>query len=124
MGYENQKSEEFDNLVEEYLEFLYNPKVQRKYKLKAFMKGMASVFDISGKSSLHINHPIYSRNDLTDNQKSLIGTASDFKKTEKTLDKIIMGEETKEDISKEKAVWGKILLIKYMKVLKKLMLAV
>lgn len=107
MVYENQKAEEFDKLVDEYIEYLENPKVQRKYKLKAFMKGVASVFDISGKSSSHISHPIYSRNDLTSSQKNLISTASAFKKTEKTLDKILAGEETEKDIPKEEAVQGR-----------------
>lgn len=110
-------AQEFDESVSEYnkwLTTLENPKVQKRNRWLAFFRGMGSVLDIFGNSSsnqtFQYNHPFYSRDNLTPEQKDAIALASDWQKVNKDLDNIISSNQSNEDISIEDAKTGKILV--------------
>ncbi|MFH1589854.1 MAG: hypothetical protein ABIB43_04775 [archaeon] len=108
--------QEFDESVAKYNEWLASSedsKVQRRNNWKDFLKGMGSVLDIFGNyfSKKNMNgHPLYSRVDLTAEQKDSIGLASDWQRVDRNLDKIILGDSSNGDISVEDAKAGKQLI--------------
>ena len=92
-------AEEFDESVGKYNEWLaslLNPKVQRRNWWGALFRGVDSVSYIFGSFSdlrtFGYNHPLYSRHDLTPEQKDVIAIASDLQRFDNNLDRIISGD--------------------------------
>lgn len=107
-------AQEFDKSVSEYNEWLAsleNPKVQKKNNWRAFFRGMGSILDIFGNSfstqTFAYGHLLYSRADLSPEQKDAIALASDWQRVDRSLDKILLSESSNDDISVEDAKAGK-----------------
>lgn len=109
---------EFDDAVEKYNRWLKSIKqISKKPKAKQISKwnkwrnyliGAGSIIDLfPNQTKINIKkkhiHPLYSRKDLTLQQKQAISLASDLKRVNKTLDKIISGNLLDKDISPEGA---------------------
>ena len=109
--------QEFDKLVMKYnerLASLENPKVQKRNKWRAFFNGMGSVLEIFGNpfdtKTFEYSHQLYSKDNLTPEQKDAIELASVWQKVDKKLDNIISGNLSNENISVENAKAGKLLV--------------
>lgn len=107
-------AKEFDEYVTKYNEWLASledQKVQRHSKLRSFLRGMGSVLDIFGVSSLNSNFryvpPLYSGGDLSSTQREVVALASDWQRVDRTLDKIISGDSSEGDFSVEEEGVGK-----------------
>jgi len=106
-------AKEFDEFVSQYNEWLVslgNPKVQRQNRWHAFFRGMGSVLDLFGTSSLSLSeysHPLYPRGDLTSEQKDAIALASDWQRVDRALDTILSGDSSNGDISVKDATQGR-----------------
>jgi len=106
-----QKFDETVIVFNKWLESLKNPKSQRRDKLRALLAGSGSILDISGDTPIDSNarniHPLYSRKDLTHYQKDAVALASDWKRVEMNLDKILSDNSSDGQISVEDARAGK-----------------
>jgi hypothetical protein len=103
-------TKEFDETVREYNEWLSSlePEAQKINYRRAFLRGMDSIFGGMGSffgsscrektSESEYEHPLYSREDLSPEQKDAIALASDFQRADMSLDKIIAGEPSEENI--------------------------
>lgn len=113
MTLENIYAKEFDENVNQYNEWLKsmeNPSFIRKTKLHSFFKGMSSIFDIYGGQSIKetsYDNPLYSNENLTQNQKDAIALGSDWQRINLSLDQIISGELESEGISIKDAIQSK-----------------
>jgi hypothetical protein len=119
---------EFDETVKSYNQWLASKEkpedneAKRKQRRKAFLRGMSSVRDFYGMGfslnpdSKRINlvlgvmdeindsiHPLYDRADLAPEQMDAIALASDWQRVGNSLEKVIAGEITDFEISKDDA---------------------
>ena len=105
---------EFDESVIKYNEWLVSlesPKVQKQNKYWAFLRGMGSILDIF-KDPFNIQTQeyllsSYPMSDLSAVQKDVIALASDWKRVDMNLDRIISGESSDNEISVGDARDGK-----------------
>ena len=108
--------QEFDDSVKGYnhwLESLENPKAQRRNKVHVLLTGMGSALDLFGNSSNNSNiHPLYSRDDLTSQQKDAIALASDWQRVDRSLDKLLSNNSSDGQISVEDAKAGKAMALR------------
>jgi len=95
--------QEFDKFVGEYNLSLENSEI-RKRNWTAFFSGMGSVLNIFGNSIEPFSHPC---GDLSPEQKEAIELASDIRRIDKNLDKIISGDLSNAEMSEDDAKLGK-----------------
>jgi len=105
-------AQEFDEMVEKYNEWLTSlekPKVQKRNYWADFLRGLSSVGGIFpvDQETFQYTHPLYSRTDITPEQKDAIALASDLKRMDKTLDTVITSNSATEKFSVEEAKIGK-----------------